>query len=195
LQRPKILVFAGSVRPGSYNVRLAALAVKELALMDIEPTRIALEDYPLPLYLGDMKAAVPENAVRLKRQFTAHHGVFIASPEHNATFPTVLKNAIDWIAHVRESGRDGVEPMLAAWRNRVFALGSAANETYGGARSLMALRQTMQLGFGALVIPEQICVPQASNAFADNGTLRDDKHAAQFKTVLTRLVTVAERMM
>lgn len=189
--RPNILVVGGSIRPGSFNVKLAALALKELALLDIEASRISLEDYPLPLYLADMKAALPDNAIKLKRQFCAHHGIFIAAPEHSATFSTYLKNTIDWIAHVRE----GTEPWLEAYHHRVFALGSVANEMYGGARGLLALRQTMQLGFGALVIPEQITVAGAPTAFNDDGSLRDEKAGATLKTVLTRLVAVAERMM
>ena len=46
---PKILVLPGSTRAGSHNVKLAALAAKELAMIDIDVTRISLEDYPLPL--------------------------------------------------------------------------------------------------------------------------------------------------
>ena len=46
---PKILVFAGSTRTGSFNARLAALAAKELALTGADVTRISLVDYPLPL--------------------------------------------------------------------------------------------------------------------------------------------------
>ena len=47
---PKILVIPGSLRAKSYNVRLAALASKELTLADADVTRISLEDYPLPIY-------------------------------------------------------------------------------------------------------------------------------------------------
>jgi hypothetical protein len=43
----KILVIPGSLRTGSHNARLAALATKELALLDAEVTRISLEDYEL----------------------------------------------------------------------------------------------------------------------------------------------------
>ena len=53
---PKILVFPGSTRAGSHNVRLAALAAKELALIDVDVTRISLADYPLPIYEGDLEA-------------------------------------------------------------------------------------------------------------------------------------------
>ena len=38
MTRPKILVFAGSIRTGSHNARLAALATKLLALADAEPS-------------------------------------------------------------------------------------------------------------------------------------------------------------
>ena len=55
---PKILVFAGSIRTGSHNARLAALAAKELALAGADVTRISLEDYPLPIYDGDLEAQV-----------------------------------------------------------------------------------------------------------------------------------------
>ena len=53
---PKILVFAGSIRTGSHNARLAALAAKELALTGADVTRISLDDYPLPIYDGDDEA-------------------------------------------------------------------------------------------------------------------------------------------
>jgi NAD(P)H-dependent FMN reductase len=49
MRSPKILVFAGSIRTGSFNSRLAALAARELALLNIDVTRISLVDYPLPL--------------------------------------------------------------------------------------------------------------------------------------------------
>ena len=83
---PKILVIAGSLRSGSHNVRLAALATKELALAEAEVTRISLADYPLPIFDADLSQAEgpPPNAVKLKRLVCANRGVFIASPEYNA---------------------------------------------------------------------------------------------------------------
>ena len=55
---PKILVIPGSLRTGSHNARLAALAAKELALAEAEVTRISLEDYPLPLFDADLAVVV-----------------------------------------------------------------------------------------------------------------------------------------
>jgi len=42
MRRPKILVFAGSIRTASFNAKLAALATKELALLNVDVTRISL---------------------------------------------------------------------------------------------------------------------------------------------------------
>jgi chromate reductase, NAD(P)H dehydrogenase (quinone) len=186
---PKILVLAGSIRTGSFNARLAALAAKEIARAEAEVTRISLLDFPLPLYDGDHEArsGAPENAVKLKRLFCAHQGVFIASPEYNASLTPLLKNTIDWISRVRENK----EPPLAAYRNRVFALGSASNGIYGGMRSVMALRHVLELGCSALVIPEQIAVREASHAFDDNDDLKDERSAAMLRTLARRLVELA----
>ena len=87
----------------------------------------------------------------------AHRGVFITSPEYSASVTPLLKNAIDWVSRVRE----GSEPTYAAFKNRVFAIGSATASSSGGVRSMMALRQILELGCGALVIPEQVSVPRA----------------------------------
>ena len=189
---PRILVIPGSLRTGSHNARLAALAAKELALLDAEVTRISLLDFPLPLYDGDLEArsGPPENAVKLKRMFCAHQGVFIASPEYNASLTPLLKNTIDWISRVREKQ----EPPLSAYRNRVFALGAASNGTLGGMRSIMALRQSLELGCGALVIPEQIAVREASHAFDENDELKDERSAALLRTLARRLVELARQI-
>jgi chromate reductase len=186
---PKILVFAGSIRTGSYNARLAALAAKELTLADAEVTRISLADFPMALYDGNAEAASgpPENAFKLKRLIGLQQGVFIASPEYNASITPLLKNTLDWISRVRE----GKEPALAAYKNRAFALGAASNGTYGGMRSLMALRQVLELGCGALVIPEQIAVREAANAFDETDNLKDERAASLLKTVAARLVDMA----
>src|SRR6202795_418586 len=143
---PKILVIPGSLRTGSHNARLAALATKELALAEAEVTRISLADYPLPLFDADLAAGsgLPAAAVQLKRMVMAHQGVFIASPEYSASVTPLLKNAIDWISRVRDRG----EPAYTAFKGRAFAVGSAANGAAGGVRGLMALRQILELGCG-----------------------------------------------
>jgi NAD(P)H-dependent FMN reductase len=190
---PKILVLPGSLRTGSHNVRLAALATKELTLLDVDVTRVSLADYPLPIYDADLDARTgqPDNAVKLKQMIAAHHGVFITSPEYSASVTPLLKNAIDWVSRVREKG----DPTYAAYKNRVFAIAAASSSATGGLRSLMALRQILELGCGALVIPEQVAIPDAERAFDDMDNLLEARLANLLRAELARLVDMARLMM
>src|SRR5262249_24084355 len=64
---PKILVIPGSLRSGSHNARLAALAARALSLKGADVTHISLADFPLPIYdAGLAKAGMPANAGKLK---------------------------------------------------------------------------------------------------------------------------------
>jgi NAD(P)H-dependent FMN reductase len=186
---PKILVIPGSLRGRSYNVRLAALATKKLALADADVTRISLVDYPLPIYDGDLanQSGLPQNALRLKRLMTAHQGVLIVSPEYNASVTPLIKNVIDWISTVREGG----EPALAAYQNRVFALGGASPRRSGVGRALLALRQVLAVGCRAMVLPEQISIANAEDAFDAMDELRDADASDQLDTVVRRLLDAA----
>jgi len=192
MSAPKILVIPGSLRAGSHNARLAALAAKELVLLDAEVTRISLEDYELPLFDADLAATSgpPAAALKLRQMLVAHRGVFITSPEYSASVTPLLKNAIDWVSRVRERG----EPTYAAFKGRVFALGSVTSGSGGGIRSLMALRQILELGCGALVIPEQVSVPRAERAFDDDDNLKDEALAAALRAAMRRLVELAGLM-
>jgi NAD(P)H-dependent FMN reductase len=187
---PKILVIPGSLRAKSYNIRLAALAAKELMLAAADVTRISLLDYPLPIYDADSAetAGPPANAVKLKQLMSAHQGVFIASPEYNASITPLMKNTIDWISAVREPG----EAQLAAYQNRVFALGGASPGRSGATHSLLALRQVLAVGCRALVIAEQVTVPNAEQAFDEMDELKDARAASQLKVVVRKLVETAK---
>ncbi|MBN8942554.1 MAG: NAD(P)H-dependent oxidoreductase [Rhizobiales bacterium] len=186
---PRILVFSGSIRSGSFNGKLAAVAATEFARLDVDVTHISLGDYPMPIYDGDLESASgpPDNAVKLKRLFCAHQGIFIAGPEYNAGITPLLKNTIDWVSRVREDG----EPPLAAYRNRVFALGSASPGGYGGMRSQIATRQSLELGCGAHLIPETCAVSAAHQAFDEAGNLKDERSRASLLACCKSLVEKA----
>jgi NAD(P)H-dependent FMN reductase len=95
------------------------------------------------------------------------------------------------VSQVRERN----ESAYAAFRNRVFSLGAASPEPHGGVRGLMALRQILELGCGALVLPEQIAIPQADQAFDERDNLSQASLANQLRVQLARLVDVARMMM
>lgn len=188
----KLLFIAGSAREASLNKRLAKLGADIAHANGIVATFADLGDYPMPIYDGDLeaKSGVPENAKKLKALLLVHDGVFIAAPEYNASLAPLLKNALDWVSRNRDEG----EPPLHVYKSRVFAIGAASPGALGGMRGLIALRQTMELGLSALVLPDQISVPRATDAFDDNGHLKDKVLMEMYKALIQRLARAAHIM-
>ena len=187
----RLLFFAGSTREGSFNKRLAALAHHIAEANGIEAVLIDLKDYPMPIYNGDLEAAdgPPERARAFKALLGEYQGVFIATPEYNSSVPPLLKNALDWVTRVRAKGESGLE----VFRTRVFAISGASPGYYGGMRSLMHLRQILEIGMGATVIPQQIALPRAMDAFEADGSLKDQAQQKLCKGVVEALAVAARR--
>jgi chromate reductase, NAD(P)H dehydrogenase (quinone) len=189
----RILVIPGSARVGSLNTRLAAAAALECALAGADVTRIALSDYPLPLYDADLEAqsGVPKPALDLRRQIGAHHGVLLVTPEYNASVPPLLVNAIDWVSRVRDRGA----PPLQVFQDRAFAIAAASDGQFGGMRALIALRQMLTLGCGATVVARQLAVSAASQAFDDDDRLKEPRDAEGLRALVRQLIDAAQSMM
>ena len=106
---------------------------------------------------------MPANAKKLRGMMLAHRGVFIVTPEYNASLPPLLKNTIDWISRAKE-------PAGNPFKECVFALGSTSDGWRGGYRALAALRQSLELGLETLVVPEMISVPLSPDSPTCTGT-------------------------
>lgn len=168
MSTPKILAFAGSLRAGSYNKQLVKIAVEGARQAGAEVTLIDLRDYPLPVFDEDVEAqGTPENALKLKELMFAHRGLLISSPEYNSSVSAALKNAIDWISRPIPG-----KPRLACYIDKVACLMSASTGALGGLRGLVHVRAILG-NIGVLVLPDQISIPDASNAFDTEGQLRD----------------------
>jgi chromate reductase, NAD(P)H dehydrogenase (quinone) len=188
----KILVIPGSLRTGSLNVKLAAVAAHALAREGAEVNRISLSDFPLPIYDGDLqaKSGVPKHAANLKRMMAAHHGVLIVTPEYNSSIPALLKNAIDWVSRVQ----DAHESRGQVFRGRVFAIASASGGRLGGARALAALRLILS-ACHAQVIPNQLALAFAEDAYDEMERLKHAADADALKALARQLIDVSQRMM
>jgi chromate reductase len=187
----RLLFFAGSTREGSFNKKLALLARHIAEANGIEAVFVNLKDYPMPLYNGDLEAAEgpPERARAFKALLGEYQGVFIASPEYNSSVTPLLKNTLDWVTRVRAKGETGLE----VYKSRVFAISGASPGYYGAMRSLLTLRQILEVGIGATVIPQQLALPRASDAFDEDGSLKDKAQQEMLKTVVEALAIAARR--
>lgn len=180
---PRILVFAGSARAASANKMLATLAAAQARAAGAEVTLIDLRDYPLPLYDGDAEAqdGLPPAALAFRRLLGQHHGLLVASPEHNGSVTALLKNLLDWASRPA-SGVDG----LGLFRGKPVGLLAASPSPFGGVRGVAHLRGIFSK-MGANVLADEVLVPSAPTAFDAEGQLHNPL-AAQLTTRLAAQV-------
>lgn len=187
----KLLFLAGSARNQSFNKKLAKYASKLAHKKEAQVTFIDLKDFDMPLYDGDEEEqnGLPENAIKLKKIFIEHDGLFIASPEYNSSFSPLLKNALDWISRPHEEG----ETPLSAYKGKVAALTAASLGGLGGLRGLVPLR--MMLGnIAVTVIPEQFALVSAHEAFDKNDELKEAQQTQNLENVINALIKTTKAL-
>lgn len=186
---PKILAFAGSLRAASYNKKLARVAAESARAAGAQVTYMDLRDLPLPVFDEDLELqAFPENATKLKALMKAHDGFLIACPEYNSSITAALKNAMDWASRERPN-----EKPLECFDGKVAGLMSASPGALGGLRGLVVVRMLLS-NIRVLVLPEQVAIPQAHQAFNEAGALADPKRQAAIDHLAQSLVGTLRKL-
>jgi chromate reductase, NAD(P)H dehydrogenase (quinone) len=188
---PKILAFAGSLRPGSYNKKLIKIAIEGAKQAGAEVTAIDLRDFPLPVYdqqIQDEQGLLP-NVLKLKELMLSNQGFLISAPEYNSSVSGVMKNTIDWTS--RKSTPQ--EPDLQCFVGKVAVLMSASPSYLGGLRGLMHLRSILN-NIHVLVLPDQKCISLAHEAFTPDGLLKDPKQQHAIEKLGGNLVYILKKL-
>jgi len=184
--KPKILAFAGSTREESFNRKLIKIAAASAKAAGADVTCLDLRDFPLPIFNQDLevKEGIPPNGIKLREIFLAHQGLLISSPEYNSSVTPLLKNTIDWVSRPFQK-----EVSLACFVNKVAGLMSASPGALGGLRSLAHLRSILG-NIKVLVLPDQVAVPKAQEAFNVDGSLKDRQLQASIEKIAVALTKV-----
>jgi chromate reductase len=177
----KILAFSGSARAGSFNKKLIAIAVEGARAAGAEVTLLDFRELPLPLYDGDLEdvKGLPDNAKKLKTLMREHDGFLISAPEYNSSITPLLKNAIDWAS--RQETDD--EPSLIC----------ASPGGLGGIRGLVHVRAILG-NIGVYVLPDQVSISSAHEAFDENGKLKDERKAKQVAKLAATFVEMTRKL-
>ena len=188
--KAKIIAFAGSTRKDSYNKKLVKIAAEGAREAGAEVTIIELEDYPLPLFDEDLEKSegLPENGRKLKDLFLEHNGLLISSPEYNSSYSGVLKNTIDWLSRPVEG-----YPPLECFADKVAVLMAASPGSLGGLRGLVHVRSLLG-NIKVTVLPNQIALISAFNAFENDMTLKDAKMHDRIKELGKKLTETINKL-
>src|SRR5204863_10208974 len=106
----------------------------------------------------------------------------LSCPEYNSSISGVLKNAIDWVSRPC-IGPDGKpEKPLECFDGKIAGLTSASPGALGGLRGLFTVRSILS-NIKVIVLPEQVSVTKAGEAFNDDGSLKDAKQQANAEAI------------
>lgn len=181
----KIAALAGSLRAGSFNKKLLAVAAAAARAEGADVDVIELRPLEIPLYDGDLEAELgaPSGVVQLKQRLAAADAWILASPEYNGSIPGVLKNALDWASR----------PPNPPFSGKIVGLLGASPGYFGAVRGLVHLRQTLT-HMDAWVLPRQVTVASANAAFGPDGALVDPKLDAQVTAFVRALLAAAGKL-
>ncbi len=177
----KILGISGSLRADSHNARLLRAAALEL------PPGAELDVYEdlgtIAPYSEDVDAGwAPTPVVALRVAIANADALLIATPEYNSSVPGQLKNALDWAS--RPYSR-------SALRDKPVAVVGASTGIFGAVWAQAELRKVLESA-GARVLPGELPVGQAHDAFDGDDSLRDPRLREQLAGHVAALVHSAE---
>jgi NAD(P)H-dependent FMN reductase len=171
--RIRIVIVLGSVRPGNYTAKAAALVADELgkdpevAVETIDP---AVLDLPQPGTDLEHPAAR-----RIQEAVKSAAGVVLATPEYHGSFSSVMKLVIENLG------------FPSALSGKPVALLGVAAGSIGAIKSLEQLRGVCA-HVGAIALPLPVSVAGVQKAFAGDGTPTDSAVEERVRGVATGLL-------
>lgn len=99
----KIAVIIGSTRPGRIAENISKWVVSKLPqdgatyeMIDLNDINLPMFNEPMPPMMGQYQFDYTKN---WSAKISGYDGVMVVSPEYNAGYPAVLKNAIDYLCN------------------------------------------------------------------------------------------------
>jgi NAD(P)H-dependent FMN reductase len=178
----KVLVFGASLRAGSLNRTLAALAARIAEQKGATVDHASMRDFDVPSYDGDVERApgIPKGADELRRRLVESDAFIVSSPEYNGSMPGSFKNLIDWTSRFRPQPFDGKHGLLL----------SASPSMAGGNRGLWALRMPLE-HLGSRIYPDMFSLAEAHKTLVD-GDITNAALRARFEKNLEAFLSLAE---
>ena len=178
-----VLVFAASLRQGSLNGALAALAARTISANGGEVDLAPMAEFDAPSFNADIQSAagLPAGALELQRRLAACDAFVICSPEYNASMPGGLKNVVDWVSRYQPQPFNEKHGLLM----------SASPSMVGGNRGLWALRVPFE-HLGARIYPGMFSLAQAQLVFDDSGAIANEALQDRFETNIVNFLSLVE---
>lgn len=187
----RLLALSGSSRAGSHNRRLVHAAAAHARSLGAEIVELDLRALNLPLIDEDLEReqGVPAGAFELRRVLAGVDGVLLSSPEYNALPPPLLINALDWLSRVPAGA--GLPSGMGSINGKPVGLMGASPGGYGGIRMMPVLRFFLATNFAMHVVPEQLALGFAADAFDSDTRLKAEPMQQMLERVVASVLRTA----
>ena len=175
----KLVGLAGSLRPKSYSHQALAIASRTAQDLGAEVTILDLREMTLPFCDGGNDYDGYPDVAKLRQTVKEADGLILVTPEYHGSVSGVLKNALDLMSFEQLDGK-----VVGA----ISILGGQANSN-----ALNDLRKIARW-VHAWVIPEQVAIGPAWQAFNEEGKLVDAKLAERLDKFVHSLVTNTQKL-
>ncbi len=175
----KIVGITGSLRDHSYSAKALQQVITRVEALGAEVEILDLREMNLPFCNGGDEYPHYPDVLKLRDTVKEADGLILATPEYHGSVSGVMKNALDLMSFEHLS--DKVVGMISV-------LGGQSNSN-----ALNDLRIIMRW-VHAWVIPEQIAVGQAWQAFNEEGKLLDEKLSKRFDQFAQSLVNNTRKL-
>lgn len=165
----KILFIVGSLRKNSFNLILA----KEAERILTGTAEIKYLDYEaLPLMNQDMEHPEPEMVSHIRKTVMDADGIWIFTPEYNASYPGQLKNLLDWLSRPIPQSPPAPKTAIAGKKICISGVGGKG----ATARSREKLSELLTFIRADLMATPQLGVPLEADAFISDTFAPTDSH-------------------
>lgn len=175
----KIVGIAGSLRRDSYSVQALELAADRIKALGAEVEILDLRQMNLPFCNGGDDYPDYPDVEKLRNAVKEADGLILVTPEYHGSVSGVLKNALDLMSFEHLSGK-----VVGG----ISILGGQSNNN-----ALNDLR-TILRWVHAFVIPDQIAIGQAWQAFDKEGKLQDEKLSQRLDRFAQSLVDLTGKL-
>ncbi len=175
----KLVGIAGSLREDSYSHQVLAIAARTAQALGAEVTILDLREMSLPFCDGGSDYDGYPDVAKLRQTVKEADGLILVTPEYHGSVSGVLKNALDLMSF---------EHLDSKVVGAISILGGQANSN-----ALNDLRKIARW-VHAWVIPEQVAIGQAWQAFNEDGKLVDAKLAERLDKFVHSLVTNTQKL-
>ncbi|WP_414373352.1 NADPH-dependent FMN reductase [Synechococcus sp. R50.1] len=175
----RFVAIGGSLRPNSLTYQALEVARREFEKLGTPLHILDLRQMKLPFVDGSESYADYPDVAVLRATMKRADGIILASPEYHGGISGSLKNALDLLSFEQLEGK-------------VFGLISVLGGE-SNSNTLNQMRLIVRWVHG-WVIPEQIAIGRAWNAFDEQGNLKDEKLQQRFQHFVQSLVTHTHKL-